>query len=94
MQLQSVVQLAVTAQLISAFVFATPRIVLNHQNFCDCTGRFVSGLVGNPACCFSDAKAQINNDFNVVKLYVFYYHCVSEIDIVASGMQTKVSKCL
>ena len=29
----------------------------------------MSGLVGNPACCFSDAKAQINNDFNVVKLY-------------------------
>ena len=48
---------AVTAQLISAFVFTT-RIVQSHfylypkfqasSHFCDCTGRFVSDLVRNP----------------------------------------------
>ena len=58
---------AVTAQLISAFVFAT-RIVQyssssNIQNFkflaifCDCTGRFVSNLVGNPEDRFSGVAA-------------------------------------
>ena len=27
--------------------------------FCDCTGQFVSDLVGTPNCCFSRAKAEM-----------------------------------
>ena len=72
------ISFAVTAKLISAFVFATWIVKLvvflnpkfqasslllrsdtnrpvQSQNFCDCTGRFVSDLVGNPenqySCC-------------------------------------------
>ena len=53
---------AVTAKMISAFVFAT-RIVqflffLNRKVqalFCACTARFVSDLVGNSNCWFSHA---------------------------------------
>ena len=55
---------AVTAQLISAFVFAT-QIVHYIQSFkllaifCDCIAWFVSDLVGNPNCWFSHAQAHI-----------------------------------
>ena len=63
------ISFAVAAKLISAFVFTT-RIVqfllyLNAQNFkilalfCDCTGRFVSGLVGNPEDHFPCVVAHI-----------------------------------
>ena len=62
------ISFAVTAKLISAFVFAT-RIVqslffLNPKfkplaMFCSCTARFVSDLGGNPEDRFSDDEAQI-----------------------------------
>ena len=61
---------AVTAKLISAFVFAA-WIVQSHfylnpnfqalslAIFCDCTARFVSDLVGNPEDRFSHNESQI-----------------------------------
>ena len=53
---KAVDQLSVTAQLISAFVFASTQIAqsLYYMNykplavFCDCTARFVSDQVRNP----------------------------------------------
>ena len=50
------ISFAVTAKLINAFVFAAGIVhflfFLNPKfqatSFCDCTGQFVSGLVGNP----------------------------------------------
>ena len=61
MRKQAQISCAVIAQLISAFVVAA-RIVqfllylsLKFQDIdfcCDCTGRFVSDLVGNPNCWF------------------------------------------
>ena len=62
---------AVTAKLISAFVFTTWIVQLPStlsQNFkplacfCDCTGRFVSHLVGNPKDRFSRVMAHMKHD--------------------------------
>ena len=56
---------AVTAKLISAFVFATrivqPLFCLNPASsfFCDCTDRFVSDMVGNPENRFSRVAAHL-----------------------------------
>ena len=55
---------AVTAQLISAFVFATkivqPLYFLNTlATFCGCSARFVSDLVGNPEDRFSHGASQM-----------------------------------
>ena len=59
---------AVTAKLISAFVFATrivqPLFCLNPKFqassfFCDCTDRFVSDKVGNPENRFSRVAAHL-----------------------------------
>ena len=69
MRKQTQISFAVTAKLISAFVFAT-RIVqslyfLYIRNFkplailCGCTARFVSNLVGNPEDRFSHNEAQL-----------------------------------
>ena len=55
---------AVTAQLISAFVFATPIVPFQSFKlvafFCDSTDRSVSDLVGNPNCWFSHKMAQFS----------------------------------
>ena len=60
---------AVTAQLISAFIFAAQKYYssfIHIENFkllpifCDYTGRFVSDLVGNPKDQFSRFAAHIN----------------------------------
>ena len=60
------VNCAVTAQLISTFVFDTQIVqflLYLYTKFqvlacsCDCTGWFVSDPVGNPDCWFSNAKA-------------------------------------
>ena len=61
-------RISAAAQLISAFVFAT-RIVQSlfflepNTKFlavlCECTGRFVSDLVGNPEDRFSSVAAQL-----------------------------------
>ena len=51
---------AVTAQRISAFVFATQiriHLLIPLACFCDCTGRFESHLVGNPKDRFSRVAA-------------------------------------
>ena len=62
---------AVTAQLTSAFVFATQIVQYNPSSFymrnskplavfCNCTARFVSDLVGNPEDHFSHNEAHNN----------------------------------
>ena len=61
------ISFAVTAKLISAFVFATrivqslyslnPKIQAPRAIFCGCTARFVSDLVGNPEDRFSQNEA-------------------------------------
>ena len=56
---------AVTAQLISAFVFATRIIqclfyLISEVQASDCTDRFVPDLVGSPDCLFSHAKAHLH----------------------------------
>ena len=71
------ISFAVTAKLISAFVFAT-RIVQSlfflspkFQRlaiFCGCTARFVSDLVGNPEDRFSHNEAQITQGRQYRKL--------------------------
>ena len=62
---------AVTAQLISAFVFAAgivKFIFYLYPNFkllacfCDRTGRFVSDMVGAPNCGFSHSQAQLKSE--------------------------------
>ena len=68
------ISFAVTAKLISAFVFAT-RIVQFffflspkfQASFCDCTGRVVLDLVGNPEDRFSRDSAHI---YTLYKLYI------------------------
>ena len=61
---------AVTVKLISAFVFATRIVNISSSSyipnfkllacFCDCTGQFVSDLVGNPEDRFSRVAAQLS----------------------------------
>ena len=41
--------------------------------FCDCTGRFVSDLVGNPNCWFSDAQAHMFSSY-VCQCPIVIYH--------------------
>ena len=53
---------AVTAKLISAFVFATRMVSIFKPLaiLCGCTARFVSDLVGNPEDRFSHNEAQLD----------------------------------
>ena len=66
---------AVTAQMISAFIFATLDSAISLLSksdpkfkplaiFCGCTDWFVSDLVGNPEHRFSRDAAQMNNVVN------------------------------
>ena len=65
---------AVTAKLISAFVLASQIVQLlfflnpkfQLACFCDCAGRFVSDLVGNPEDWFSRVAAQISPLYNFI----------------------------
>ena len=60
------ISLAVTAKLISAFVFAYMQN-LNFKSlaiFCGCTARFVSDLVENPEDRFSHLTTQLNYVFS------------------------------
>ena len=78
-------QHAVTAKLISAFVFAT-RIeqsfyFLNFKPlviFCGCTARFVSDLVGNPEDRFSHNEAHLMPSAGAISqlAMVAYKNCV------------------
>ena len=74
---------AVTAQLISAFVFATQIVqslfFLNPKFkplaiFCSCTVRFVSDLVGNPEYRFSHNEAQI--------MYAFMQELITQCHVL------------
>ena len=63
---------AVTAQLISAFVFSFTYSSQNFEHiacFCDCTGRFVSHLVGNPEDRFSGIEAHLSKVYSVERIY-------------------------
>ena len=73
---------AVTAQLISVFVFATQIVqslfFLNTNFkplaiFCDCTARFVSDLVGNPEDPFSHDAALVQGVQHRMDLVVNFF---------------------
>ena len=68
-KIKAQISCAITAQLISAFVFATLKVgfflFLNHKFlehlpiFCSCIGRFVSDRVGKPEDRFCRVAAQL-----------------------------------
>ena len=89
------ISFAVTAKLISAFVFAT-RIVqslymylLNPKfqasmHFCDCTARFVWDLVGNPEDGFSRNEAHIQKNI-LIHCYLYYLVIYLAAEMFTSG---------
>ena len=93
------ISFAVTAKLISAFLFTT-RIVqslylLNPKfqasmHFCDCTARFVWDLVGNPENRFSCNEAHIQKNILIhCYLYYFVIYLVAEMFTSDFGLRKK-----
>ena len=64
------ISFAVTAKLISAFVFAIPLLSKPLAIFCGCAVRFVSDQVGNPEDRFSHNEAHISFSCSLKALQV------------------------
>ena len=72
-QLRSYISASVFTTLVVQFLFhLNPKVQASSLHSCDCTGRFVPHLVGNPVDQFSRVVAHIY--ISCYKMEIFTYH--------------------